>query len=155
MEEEIQNVGGDARGDPNKKIEELEDQYKRLMAEFDNFKKRNSKERDFLYSTLITDVIGSFLPIIDNLEKATATKTEDEAYKQGVEMVLKQFLDVLKFHRVETIESVGKVFNPELHEAVSHIEDSNYGEKIITEEYRKGYKIGDKVLRHAMVIVAN
>ena len=136
-------------------LDEQEDRLKRLMAEFDNFKKRSSKERETLYNSLVSDIFTSLLPVIDNLEKAVESETTDEAYKQGVELVLKQFKDVLASNGVQEIETVGQPFDPELHEAVASVEDSNLGEKIIKEEYRKGYKIGSKVIRHSMVVVAN
>lgn len=137
------------------KLEEQEDRLKRLMAEFDNFKKRSTKEREGLYNSLISDIFTNLLPVIDNLEKAVEAKTEDEGYKQGVELVLKQFKDVLKANGVEEIETIGQIFDPELHEAVSLVQDENLGEKEIKEEFRKGYKIGSKVIRHSMVVVAN
>ncbi len=136
-------------------LEEMTDRYKRLMAEFDNFKKRSSKERETLYNSLISDIITSILPVVDNLEKAVSTKTEDESYKQGVEMVYKQLIDTLSNLGVEQIPTVGETFNPEYHEAVSSVEDDTLGEKEIKEEFRKGYKIGNKVIRHSMVVVAN
>ena len=136
-------------------LDEQEDRLKRLMAEFDNFKKRSSKERETLYNSLVSDIFTSLLPVIDNLEKATTSETTDEAYKQGVELVLKQFKDVLASNGVQEIETVGCPFDPELHEAVASVDDPNLGEKIIKEEYRKGYKIGSKVIRHSMVVVAN
>ena len=136
-------------------LDEQEDRLKRLMAEFDNFKKRSTKEREGLYNSLVSDIFTSLLPVIDNLEKAVASETTDEAYKQGVELVLKQFKDVLTANGVQEIETVGQSFDPELHEAVASVVDENLGEKIIKEEYRKGYKIGSKVIRHSMVVVAN
>ena len=136
-------------------LEETTDRLKRIMAEFENYKKRNAKERDMLYNSLLSDIISSFLPMIDNLEKAVSAKTEDEGYKQGVELVLKQFMDTFKSLGVEPIETVGKTFDPEVHEAVSSVQDDSLGEKEIKEEFRKGYKIGTKVIRHAMVVVAN
>ena len=138
-----------------KDIEEKDDRIKRLMAEFDNFKKRSSKERENLYSSIMGDIVSSFLPIIDNLEKAVQTKTEDEKFKEGIELVLKQFKDVLTSNGVTEIESVGKQFNPELHEAITSVVDPNLGVQEIKEEYRKGYMIGDKVIRHSLVVVAN
>lgn len=136
-------------------LDEREDRLKRLMAEFDNFKKRSAKEREQLYNSLISDIAISFLPVIDNLEKAVSVKTEDENYRIGVELVLKQFKEVLESNGVKAIEAVGKTFDPELHEAVSSVEDSNLGEQEIKEEYRKGYIIGNKVIRHSLVVVAN
>ncbi len=141
----------------SQKIElaEMEDRFKRVAAEFDNYKKRSSKEKELMYNSLLSDVISSFLPIIDNLEKALEAHTDDENYKTGVELVLKQFKDVLASKGVKEIEALGKTFDPELHEAVSSVIDENLGEKEIKEEYRKGYMIGSKVIRHSMVIVAN
>lgn len=136
-------------------IEEQDDRIKRLMAEFENFKKRSSKEREGLYSSLVSDIFSTLLPVVDNLEKAVEAHTEDENYKQGVELVLKQFKDVLNANGIHEIESVGQVFDPEVHEAVASVQDETLGEKIIKEEYRKGYKIGTKVIRHSMVVVAN
>ncbi len=136
-------------------LEETEDRLKRVAAEFDNYKKRSSKEKEEMYSSIMGDVVSNFLPVIDNLEKAVQSKTEDEGYKQGVELVLKQFKDVLVANGVKEIETIGKTFDPELHEAVSLVTDENLGEKEIKEEYRKGYMIGNKVIRHSMVVVAN
>ena len=136
-------------------LEEKDDRIKRLIAEFENFKKRSSKERENLYNSIIGDIITSFLPIIDNLEKAVQTKTEDQEFKQGIELVLKQFKDVLESNGVKEIEAVGQTFNPELHEAVTSVQDDNLGVQEIKEEYRKGYMIGDKVIRHSLVVVAN
>lgn len=136
-------------------LEEKEDRYKRIMAEFENYKKRSVKERENLYNSLIADIISSILPVLDNLEKAMQTETTDENYKQGIELVYKQFKDVLTANGVTEIESVGTTFDPELHEAISQVQDENLGEQEIKEEFRKGYKIGDRVIRHSMVIVAN
>lgn len=138
-----------------KELEEKDDRLKRLMAEFENFKKRSGKEREFLYGSILGDIVSSLLPVLDNLENAANTETADENYKQGVELVLKQFKDVLAANNVKEIEAVGQTFDPELHEAVSSVVDENLGEKEIKEVYRKGYKIGNKVIRHSMVVVAN
>lgn len=135
--------------------EEQEDRIKRLIAEFDNFKKRSAKEREQLYNSIISDIAISLLPVLDNLEKAVSVKTEDENYRVGVELVLKQFKEVLASNGVKEIEAVGKTFDPELHEAVSSVEDDNLGVQEIKEEYRKGYMIGNKVIRHSLVVVAN
>ncbi len=136
-------------------LEETVDRLKRVMAEFENYKKRNTKERESLYNSLLADIIASFLPVLDNLEKAATTETKDEKMKQGIELVVKQIQDIFAKFGVETIETVGKPFDPEFHEAVSSVQDETLGEKIVKEEFRKGYKIGLKVIRHAMVIVAN
>ncbi len=140
---------------PKQDYEELEDRYKRILAEFENFKKRSSKEREGLYNSILSDVVEVILPVVDNLENAAKVETKDEEYKKGVELVLKQLKDVLASKGVEEIKTVGETFDPELHEAVSSIQDEKLGEKEIAEEYRKGYKIGSRVIRHSMVVVAN
>ena len=137
------------------KYEELEDRYKRVLAEFENFKKRGQKEREQLYGSVLSDVIGAMLPVVDNLENAAKVETQDQNYKQGIELVLKQFKDVLSSKGVEEIKTVGETFDPSLHEAVSSVQDETKGEKEIVQEYRKGYKIGSRVIRHSMVVVAN
>lgn len=136
-------------------LEDVKDRHTRLIAEFDNLKKRSAKERENLYGSIMGDVISSLLPVLDNLEKAVMAETKDEEYKKGIELVLKQFKDVLSANGVKEIEAVGQPFDPELHEAVSMIQDENLGEKIVAQEYRKGYMIGNKVIRHSMVVVAN
>ena len=136
-------------------LDDVTDRYKRVLAEFENYKKRSSKERESLYSSILGDVVEAMLPVVDNLENAAKVETEDENYKKGVEMVLKQFKDVLQSKGVEEIKTVGETFDPSLHEAVSSIQDENLGEKEIAQEYRKGYKIGNRIIRHSMVVVAN
>lgn len=140
---------------PKQDYDELDDRFKRILAEFENYKKRSSKEREGLYNSILSDVIEVMLPVVDNLENAAKVETADEGYKQGVELVLKQFKDVLKSKGVEEIEAIGQTFDPELHEAVGSIQDEKLGEKEIAQEYRKGYKIGSRVIRHSMVVVAN
>ena len=140
---------------PKQDYDELDDRYKRILAEFENYKKRNAKEREGLYNSILSDIIEVLLPIVDNLENAVKVETNDESYKQGVELVLKQFKDVLTSKGVEEIKSLGETFDPELHEAVSSVQDDSKGEKEIVQEYRKGYKIGSRVIRHSMVVVAN
>lgn len=144
--------------DPQKLQEDLEnttDRLKRLMAEFDNYKKRSAKEREHLYSSVVADIMMAFLPVMDNLEKAINTNTGDEGYKQGMELVAKQFKDVLKSFGLEEIKAEGEIFDPSLHEAVSSVQDDTKRSQEIVTEFRKGYKMGDKVIRHAMVVVAN
>ena len=140
---------------PKQDYDELDDRYKRILAEFENFKKRSGKERENLYNSILSDVVAVMLPILDNLENAAKVETKDEEYKKGIELVLKQFQDTLKSKGVEEIEALGETFDPELHEAVSSVQDDTKGEKEIVQEYRKGYKIGTKVIRHSMVVVAN
>ena len=130
---------------PKEDYDELEDRYKRILAEFENFKKRSIKEREGLYNSILSD----------DLENAAKVETKDEEYKKGVELVLKQLKDVLQAKGIEEIKTVGETFDPELHEAVSSIQDENLGTQEIAQEYRKGYKIGNRVIRHSMVVVAN
>ena len=136
-------------------LEDLKDRHTRLIAEFDNLKKRSAKERETLYNSIISDIVSSLLPVIDNLEKSVEAECKDEEYKKGIELVLKQFKDVLEANGVKEIEAVGQPFDPSLHDAVSMIQDENLGEKIVASEYRKGYMIGTRVIRHSMVVVAN
>ena len=139
---------------PKEEYDELDDRYKRILAEFENFKKRSGKEREGLYNSILSDVVEVILPVLDNLENAAKVETKDEEYKKGVELVLKQFRDVLSSKGIEEIKTVGETFDPELHEAVSSIQDENLGVQEIAQEYRKGYKIGNRVIRHSMVVVA-
>lgn len=150
-----ENSKSDELSKTKQELDETTDRLKRIMAEFENYKKRSSKEREMLYNSILADIVSSFLPVIDNLEKASEAETEDENYKQGLELVLKQFKDVLTKFGVEEIKTIGETFDPEVHEAVSSIQDEAKGEKEIVQEFRKGYKIGTKVIRHSMVIVAN
>ena len=136
-------------------LDELNDRYKRVLAEFENFKKRSGKERETLYNSILADIVEVFLPVVDNLENALKVETQDVEYKKGVELVLKQFKDILKSKGVEEIPAVGETFDPTLHEAVSSIQAPDKNAQEIVEEYRKGYKIGNKVIRHSMVVVAN
>lgn len=152
---EVEKEGNSELEKTKQELDEITDRLKRIMAEFENFKKRSSKERENLYNSLVSDIVASFLPVQDNLEKAISVKTEDENLKQGIELVVKQIKDIFQKFGVEEIETVGKPFDPEVHEAVSSVQDDTLGEKIVKEEYRKGYKIGNKVIRHAMVVVAN
>ena len=140
---------------PKQDYDELDDRYKRILAEFENFKKRSAKEREGLYNSILSDVIEVILPVVDNLENAAKVETKDESYKQGVELVLKQLKDVLSSKGIEEIKTIGETFDPSLHEAVSSVQDDTKGEKEIVQEYRKGYKIGNRVIRHSMVVVAN
>ena len=145
----------DKENEIKQELEDVTDRYKRVLAEFENYKKRSLKERESLYNMILSDVIEAMLPVVDNLENAAKVKTEDEEYKKGVELVLKQFKDVLTSKGVQEIKTVGETFDPELHEAVSSVQDDTKGEKEIVQEYRKGYQIGSKVIRHSMVVVAN
>lgn len=131
------------------------EKYLRLMAEYDNYRKRSAKERENIYTDVRVDTVTKFLPVYDNLERALAIETSDEAYKKGVEMTFNQLKEVMKKLGVEEISAVGETFDPTYHNAVMHIEDEQYGESVIVEEFQKGFKIGEKVIRFSMVKVAN
>ena len=131
------------------------EKYLRLLAEYDNFRKRSAKERENIYTDVRVDTVTKFLPVYDNLKRALETETADEAFKKGVEMTFNQLGEVFKKLGVEEIEAVGKTFDPMLHNAVMHIEDDAYGENVIVQELEKGFKLGDKVIRFSMVKVAN
>ena len=153
-DENIETLNQEIQKD-NSEYEELNDRYKRLFAEFENYKKRSQKEKESIYGMITGDVVSSMLPVMDNLEKAAEAKSNDTQYQDGVKLVARQFQEALKSLGLEEIETIGQRFDPEFHEAVSHIEDETKGEQEIVQEYRKGYKIGNKVVRHSMVIVAN
>lgn len=132
-----------------------DDRYLRLLAEFDNFRKRSQKEKDDLYAVVKADSVAKFLPVYDNLVRALAQNTEDEAYRRGVEMIMNQFNKTLEALGAVEIEALGKTFDPSLHNAVMHVDDEEKGENEIVEVFQKGFRIGDKVIRYAMVKVAN
>ena len=133
----------------------LNDRYLRLCAEYDNFRKRSQKEKDALYGDVKANAVSAFLPVYDNLERALKQGTEDEAYRKGVEMIMTQFCTTLEKLGVTPIECQGEKFDPALHNAVMHVEDEEKGENEIVEVFQKGFKLGDKVIRFAMVKVAN
>lgn len=133
---------------------ELNDKYLRLMAEFDNFKKRTVKEKSQIYTTAAAEVVEAILPVLDNLERAVADK--DNVSYDGIVLIHRQFNEVLEKLGVSYIETIGKELNPELHNAVMHVDDDTVeGESIIVEEFAKGYTYKDKVIRHSTVKVAN
>ena len=136
-------------------LDELDDRYKRVFAEFENYKKRTQKERESLYNSVLGDIIVNMLPILDNLQMAVNAECKDENYKQGVELVEKQFKEFLSKNNVEEIPAIGEMFDPSVHEAVGSAQDDTKQNGEIVQEYRKGYKLGSKILRHSMVIVAN
>ena len=136
-------------------LDELDDRYKRVFAEFENYKKRTQKERDGLYNSVLGDIIVNMLPILDNLQMAVNAECKDEGYKQGVELVEKQFKEFLSKNNVEEIPAIGEIVDPSVHEAVGSTQDDTKQSQEIVQEYRKGYKIGSRVIRHSMVVVAN
>lgn len=133
----------------------LNDKYLRICAEYDNFRRRSQKEKESLYGDVKADTVAKFLPVYDNLERALAQGTEDEAYRKGVEMIMTQFTATLEKLGVTQIESLGQKFDPSLHNAVMHAEDEEKGENEIVQVFQQGFKLGDKVIRFAMVKVAN
>ncbi len=138
-----------------KLIQAEKEKYLRLCAEYDNFRKRSQKEREGLYADIKADTLLKFLPVYDNLERALATPTADEAYRKGVEMTMVQFNQTLEKLGITEIEALGKPFDPNVHNAVMHVEDETFGENEVVEVFQKGFKLNDKVIRFAMVKVAN
>lgn len=140
-----------------KEIGELREQIQRLAAEFDNYKKRTKKEKEKIYASSVADVVSAFIPVVDNIERALqASEGSDEKIREGVLLIYKQVQEILSNFKVKPIEAKGKKFNPDFHEAVMHIDDENYGENEIVEEFLKGYIYNDEiVIRHSVVKVAN
>lgn len=142
----------------DEKIDELTDRVKRQMAEFDNFRKRTEKEKSQMFETGAKSIIEKILPVIDNFERGLATVPEEEKgspFAEGMDKIYKQMMAMLEEAGVKAIEAEGKEFDPNLHNAVMHIDDENFGENIVAEEFQKGYMYRDSVVRHSMVKVAN
>ncbi len=158
-----ENKSNDEIDKLKKQLEEKENELngyidiaKRIKAEFENYKKRTLREKEQLYTDITGEIVSKFLPVIDNLERAAASDSEDvESMSKGLKMILKQFNDVLSKEGVEEIEAMGKEFDPNLHNAVMHTTDESVDEGVIVEVFQKGYKIKDKVIRHSVVKVAN
>ncbi len=154
-QEENKEEDAEKKPSAEQQVKEANDKYLRLMAEYDNYRKRSQKEREALYGDIKADVLNKFLPVYDNLVRALDQPTEDEAYRKGVEMIMAQFNKTMENLGVTEIESVGQPFDPNLHNAVMHVEDETKGENEIVEVFQKGFKLGEKVIRFAMVKVAN
>lgn len=139
------------------KYDELYDKHLRLMAEYDNFKKRTQKEKEELGNFATAGTIEKLLPVIDNLERALESVSEEEksTFSEGVEMIYRQLIETLEKMGVSEIEAVGCEFDPNIHNAVMHVEDENAESSIVVEQFMKGYKYKDKVIRYSMVKVAN
>lgn len=149
---------GSSKDPKDAQIEELQDRLKRQMAEFDNFRKRTEKEKSSMYEIGARDIIEKILPVLDNFERGLAAVPEDvkgSSFAEGVEMIYKQFVKTLEDAGVEAIEAVGQQFDPNIHNAVMHVDDENFGENEISQELLKGYKYRGTVVRHSMVQVAN
>ena len=136
-------------------LAQQEDRFLRLAAEYDNYRKRTAKEKESLWSEAKADTAVAFLPVYDNLERALKQPTADEAYKKGVEMTMNQLKSVLEKLGITEIDALGKPFDPALHNAVMHVEDENFGENTVAEVFQAGFMLGEKVIRFAMVKVAN
>ena len=140
---------------PAEELKGANDRYLRLLAEYDNYRKRSQKEKDGLYADIKSDTVAKFLPVYDNLVRALAQSTEDEAYRRGVEMIMAQFNTTLEKLGATRIDCLGQKFDPSLHNAVMHVEDEEKGENEIVEVFQEGFMMGEKVIRFAMVKVAN
>ena len=139
-----------------KALEEEQNRYLRLMAEYDNFRKRSAREKDGIYTDAKADTFTSLLPVLDNFDRAFENEdASPEDFRKGIEMTRDQLLAVFEKAGVEAYGEAGEPFDPNIHNAVSHIEDPEQGENVLAQVFQKGYKLGDKVLRHAMVVVAN
>lgn len=144
----------------DKKIEEMTDKLLRLTAEYENYRKRTAKEKEGLYENAKANTVAAFLPLFDNIQKAIKVKPKEQsgewkAFSEGVDLMKKQMEEILLSLGVSAIDAEGEAFNPEWHNAVMHIEDDSVGEGIVVEEFQKGFKLGDKVIRHSVVKVAN
>ncbi len=157
-EEELQTpteAAEEAAEDLGAKLEAERENYLRLAAEYDNFRKRTQREREALYTDVKAETIGKFLPVFDNLQRALAQETADEAYKKGVEMTMNGLMSIFESLGVETYGEAGDAFDPNFHNAIMHKEDEAFGESVICEVFQTGVRMGEKVIRHAMVVVAN
>ena len=157
-EKEKKEAKKDKKDPKDAQIEDLTDRLRRTMAEFDNFRKRTEKEKASMYEIGARDIIEKILPVLDNFERGLAAVPEDvkgSSFAEGVEMIYKQFVKTLEDAGVEAIEAVGQQFDPNIHNAVMHIDDENFGENEISQELLKGYKYRGTVVRHSMVQVAN
>lgn len=162
VQEEINETEVTENVDENEDVNEVTescDEYKeklaRTLAEFDNYKKRTQKEKESIYSYAICETVEKILPVYDSLKLSLSHECTDEALKKGVEVTIKQFDNVLNSLGVSEIEALGKTFDPNVHNAVMHIDDDSYGEKEIVEVLQVGYQTKDKVIRYSMVKVAN
>lgn len=136
-------------------VAQQEDKYLRLAAEYDNYRRRTAKEKESIWADAKADTAVAFLPVYDNLERALKQETADEAYKKGVEMTMTQLKTVLEQLGIKEIPALGQPFDPNLHNAVMHVEDENFGENTVCDVFQAGFQLGEKVIRFAMVKVAN
>ncbi len=138
-----------------KQVDELNDRLMRSAAEFDNFRKRTAREKSELYQDATIKCVQQLLPVLDNFERALETETQDEEFRKGVEMILRQLEDAFKQLGVTEMEALNQPFDPMRHNAVNQVEDESFGKNTVCQVFQKGYLLGDKVVRYAMVVVAN
>ena len=161
-EEVLEETPATPEAEETPEVNEWEEKYNaehdahlRLAADYDNFRKRTIKEKEQSYGNGKADAVEKLLPVYDNLERALNQPTEDEAYKKGVEMTMNQLVSIFAGLGVKIFGNVGEAFDPNIHNAVMHIEDEALGENVISQVFQKGFKLGDKIVRFAMVQVAN
>lgn len=154
LQQEIDELQAKLEESENK-LTEADDKYLRLCAEYDNYRKRTSKEKLEIFSDSTIKCVAEFLPVLDNFERAIETESTDEAFKSGMQMIYKQFMDMLEKIGVKEMEALGNEFDPNIHNAIKQVEDENFGENTVCEVFQKGYMLNDKVIRHAVVAVAN
>lgn len=145
----------DALSQLQEKYDQLNDQYLRCLAEYDNYRKRTQREREQIYPEATAAAVLRFLPVVDNFERARQAPCSDEQYAQGIEMIYTAFSQALAGLGVEPVGEAGEAFDPAVHNAVMHVEDAGQPEGVVLEVLQKGYRLGDKILRYAMVKVAN
>ena len=138
-----------------KELSETKDKYLRTIAEYDNYRKRTAKEKIEAYSDATAKAVVEVLSVIDNFERALSAETTDESFKSGIQMIFNQYTEILKKLGVQEVESLNMPFDPSMHNAINQVEDENFGENTICQVFQKGYKLNDKVIRYAMVTVAN
>ena len=155
QEEAAQEVKKDEANPWEEKYNAERDAHLRIAAEYDNFRKRTAKEKESLYGDAKADTVKPFLAVLDNLERGVQQFEEGDPHRQGMELICKQFMEVLAGLGVTEIPALGEAFDPEKHNAVMHTEDESLGENVLAQVFQKGFKIGDKVVRFAMVQVAN
>lgn len=162
MDIDVEINGNDPAEEVQKKVDELEsqlseanDKYLRLYAEYDNYRKRTTREKTEAYGDATAKCISDILPVLDSFERAIDADCTDESFKNGMKMIYSNFVDVLKKIGVTEMEALGNEFDPNLHNAIKQTEDENFGENIVCEVFQKGYMYNDRVVRHAVVAVAN
>ena len=155
VEEKAEETPAEEVNEFEQKWKDVNDKYLRTLAEYDNYRKRTIKEKESIYPEAKATVVEKFLPLMDNIQRAIDSAENKDAFYDGIVMLKKQMDEVFTALGVEEIKAVGEEFNPGLHNAVMHVEDEEAGENIVVEEFQKGYKIGERVIRHSMVKVAN